>query len=453
MINYYASMFILTILSFCVVWYEYQNRKTNYYYLVIILIMTISNAGYLAVALSTNVEEVILANKVLYLGSCFVPPVFLSLICAQINYKMRMWMKCSLYGLGVIIYGMVLTVGYSDFYYKEVYLKSYRDATVIGHIYGTGHISFYIYLLAHFVIEVCMIVLMITKRRSISRRKLIGLTLIVVSNVYLFLMGQLINPLIEVTPLMYAIDCIVLGYVFKKDMIYNFEDTISNSQKRDTNAYVMFDENLHFLGCNTLAEQIFPQLGESIVDQPLDNEAAAQHIMGWIHQYDQGKETTFEYQCDKVHYVCEIERVYYKGEHRGYMVEMRNNTNEWKYLNLVSSHSMELEYEVEKQHRIARELEVAKVAAEAANIAKSQFLARMSHEIRTPINAIIGMNEMILRESIEKDTKKYAHDIRTAADNLLDLVNEILDTSKIDAAKMENLFFLFFLMQIHSCLF
>ena len=110
MINYYAAMFILTILSFCEVWYEYQNRKTNYYYLVIILIMMISNAGYLAVALSTNVEEVILANKVLYLGSCFAPPVFLSLICSQINFKMRMWMKCSLYGLGVIIYGMVLTV-------------------------------------------------------------------------------------------------------------------------------------------------------------------------------------------------------------------------------------------------------------------------------------------------------------------------------------------------------
>ena len=439
MINYYAAMFILTILSFFLLWYEYQNRKTSYYYLVIVLIMMISNAGYLAVALSTSVEEVILANKVLYLGSCFVPPILLSLICTLINYKVRVWMKCLLYGISVIIYGMVLTIGYSDLYYKDVYLKSYGDATVIGHTYGIGHTCFYLFLLGHFILEVCMIVLMISKRRSISRRKLIGLTLIVVSNVYLFLMGQLINPLIEVTPLMYAIDCIVLGYVFKKDMIYNFEDTISNSQKRDTNAYIMFDENLHFLGCNTLAEQIFPQLGESIVDQPLDNEAAAQHIMGWIHQYNQGRETTFEYQSDKVHYVCEIESVYYKGEHRGYMVEMRDNTNEWKYVNLVSSHSTELEYEVEKQHRIARELEVAKVAAETANKAKSQFLARMSHEIRTPINAIIGMDEMILRESAEKDTKKYAHDIRTAADNLLDLVNEILDTSKIDAAKMEIL--------------
>ena len=71
-----------------------------------------------------------------------------------------------------------------------------------------------------------------------------------------------------------------------------------------------------------------------------------------------------------------------------------------------------------------------------ANNAKSAFLSHMSHEIRTPINAILGMDEMILRESSEEDVLGYAEDIRSAGNNLLGIVNDVLDFSKIEAGKM-----------------
>ena len=76
-------------------------------------------------------------------------------------------------------------------------------------------------------------------------------------------------------------------------------------------------------------------------------------------------------------------------------------------------------------------------AAVAANQAKSAFLSNMSHEIRTPINAILGMNEMILRESEDNDILEYSENVRTAGNTLLGIVNDILDFSKIEAGKME----------------
>ncbi|MBR1477662.1 MAG: response regulator [Lachnospiraceae bacterium] len=87
--------------------------------------------------------------------------------------------------------------------------------------------------------------------------------------------------------------------------------------------------------------------------------------------------------------------------------------------------------------RESRELRAAKAAAEEANRAKSDFLANMSHEIRTPINAVLGMNEMILRESEDTRILSYAENIRNASSTLLGLVNSILDFSKIEAGKLE----------------
>ncbi|MCR4763219.1 MAG: response regulator [Lachnospiraceae bacterium] len=75
--------------------------------------------------------------------------------------------------------------------------------------------------------------------------------------------------------------------------------------------------------------------------------------------------------------------------------------------------------------------------SENANKAKSVFLANMSHEIRTPINAVLGMNEMILRETREKTVREYASNIRAAGRTLLSLINSILDFSKIEEGKME----------------
>ncbi len=92
---------------------------------------------------------------------------------------------------------------------------------------------------------------------------------------------------------------------------------------------------------------------------------------------------------------------------------------------------------LDKIRKLNKEYEKAKDEAVRANEAKSLFLSNMSHEIRTPINAVLGMNEMILRESNDKQLLSYAENIQSAGKTLLFLINDILDMSKIESGKME----------------
>ena len=90
--------------------------------------------------------------------------------------------------------------------------------------------------------------------------------------------------------------------------------------------------------------------------------------------------------------------------------------------------------------RINEELKRAKLSAEQANHAKSEFLAMMSHDLRTPLNAIIGFSEMMIGNFDRHDEgkrKEYLNDIRNAGNHLLSVLNDLLDVSKIDAGGME----------------
>jgi hypothetical protein len=97
--------------------------------------------------------------------------------------------------------------------------------------------------------------------------------------------------------------------------------------------------------------------------------------------------------------------------------------------------SVEREITAAKDH--ARELAKAKLAAEAAAQAKSDFLATMSHEIRTPMNGVIGMAELLCEAQLDTQSHVYAQTIRGSAEALLSILNDILDLSKLEAGKLD----------------
>lgn len=93
--------------------------------------------------------------------------------------------------------------------------------------------------------------------------------------------------------------------------------------------------------------------------------------------------------------------------------------------------------DISEQKKVAEQLRKAKEVAEMANQTKSAFLANMSHEIRTPLNAIIGFSKLLEKEELANKTKGYVQTIVSSGNSLLDLINDILDLSKIEAGRLD----------------
>ena len=101
------------------------------------------------------------------------------------------------------------------------------------------------------------------------------------------------------------------------------------------------------------------------------------------------------------------------------------------------THYLAIKEDITEKKKIMEELTSARDKAEAATLAKSQFLATMSHEIRTPMNAIIGFTKVLLKTDLSVKQKEYLTSIKMSGDALIVLINDILDLAKVDAGKMK----------------
>lgn len=181
-----------------------MKNKCPWYYLLLSSICVV-NAGYLALSVSTVVEEALLANRIAYLGSAFLPLAMLMIIWRVCNFKIKKYLIAPLLCITTFAFGIAATPGYSDIYYKSVELISIDGMTVLEKEYGPLHSLYMYYLFFYFALMIISIVFASYKKKLRTKAYATILLFAVLVNICVWLMEQLVSIEFEFLSVSYIV--------------------------------------------------------------------------------------------------------------------------------------------------------------------------------------------------------------------------------------------------------
>ena len=410
MTNFYL---IATIISFVasVLFIIITDRKVLFYNASFFLFVFIGNLGYFFLGNATTVGEAILANKITYITGCLLPLFLMMLVFDACKIMPSKMIRLAMYGLNGTVMILAMTVGYTDWFYKECHIEKVNGLTILVKEYGPAHNLFLIMLYGYLLTGITLLVSSLIRRKNLIYKNVLLLLCLYIVTVLCYAFGRKIFTGIDPVCISYCINDIIFLFVTYNTSLYNLDEALLASiEKQDYQGFLLFDKKFNFVGCNDVAVQLIPEFGFQPLGRRLDtseNELFAR-ILNLVESYH-GDREEINMSSHGQDIEVSVQYLYKVNQVRGYIVRLTDDSKQQEYI---------------------RQLDMISTN-------KSNFLSNVSHEIRTPINSVLGMNEMILRECEDSKIREYALNIASSGKTLLQLINDVLDLSKIESGKLE----------------
>lgn len=395
---FYIVLCGLAFLNLLLFVFRFDGKKLNNYLFVVVLLLAISNAGYLALAYSTELNEATLALKISEAAGCYMPLVLMIAILEMCKIKMPKFIVNILFLLSISVYIMILTAGYTDWYFKDLAIESIYNVTVLNYNYGIMHSVYYLILYGYLFIILIILIYTLVMKHSVSQKNIWTLMALVVINSLVFLSEQFWIDTFEIIPVVYVIDGFILVYLARRITLYNIEDNVAESlAKQKDYGYIMFDNHFNYIGSNSVALQIFSGLKKCKIDLPIKEELDVHFFVEWLENEENEKK--HEVDKDGLHYVININRIWHRKKAVGYTLEIKDDTANYKYLKLINKQNNSLENKVKTREEHIQSIQ-NKILFGMANMVENRDDNTGGHIKRT--SDVIG----ILIDSIRK-TKAY----------------------------------------------
>lgn len=190
--------------------YFFLVRKRDPWFILLFSSVVVVNAGYFSIASSSTLEEALLANRISYLGSVFLPLSMLMIILSVTDFKYKKWIPAVLISIAFVVFVIAASPGYSDIYYKEVSLINVNGVSVLDKVYGPLHSIYLFYLLFYFAAMICAVVYSTIKKKLHSTAQTVVLIGAVFVNIGVWLLEQLVKIDFELLSVSYIISVLFL---------------------------------------------------------------------------------------------------------------------------------------------------------------------------------------------------------------------------------------------------
>ena len=426
----FAVSLALSIL-YVLIWNKHYDINIS----AIFTLIPIANIGYLFLSLATTIPEATICNKIIYLGGCFLTFFITMSVWNLCNIKVSRYIRFLLFALSALMYILVLTIGYRDYYYKDFYIDESTGKFV--KVYGIGHAFFYVLVLVYLLIGVTTIVYTLIKKTQSSKT----VTLLLIIPEFLAFAGYFGNNLfgrkIDVMPLTYVLAQIVYLLIVRRMSLYNTSEMAVESMVRtgDT-GFINVDFKNHYIGSNETAQNILPGLKELRVDDSIDkNEELHKTLSHWIDHFknDDEKKTNIYIKRDNENeendrmFAIDINFLHDGFRKRGYQILLKDDTDNQRYIKLLDKYNDELEQEVIEKTKHIIEMHDNLIMSmammvESRDNSTGGHIRRTSEGVRILIDEIKKEGELKLSDEFCKCIIKAApmHDIgKIAVDDVI----------------------------------
>lgn len=225
-----------TILSFLLLGaYCWLIKKKDSWMLLLFSSILITNLGYLSLSLSKNTEEALLANRIAYLGSVFLPLAMLMIVVRGCGIRYKKWMCAALVVFSVAVYIIAASPGYLDIYYRSASLEMVNGVAILKKEYGPWHRLYLVYLLVYFAAMVAVLLYVHKKRKLRKNMQSVILVAAVFGNIGVWLLEQLVDIGFEMLSVSYIIsELFLLGlYLMVQEMElgrYHLPESIESAE-------------------------------------------------------------------------------------------------------------------------------------------------------------------------------------------------------------------------------